>query len=806
MTNFDFRIPAQALEFEAVLKLFGERIESSLGRGRLSALAFLTDRRELERQQRFTAEAIALAAAGETFRFSGVQDPRPVLARAAIEGLALDPAEILAVIGFVERASALRQFLAVPIALSKDGVSRSLPQLADVATGIADFHGLLREVRSKLLPNGELDDNASPELARLRRDIEKQRRTISQSLERQLRELGGEGVLREQLITIRGERLVLPVKAEDRRRVAGVVHGASSSGQTLYVEPLESIELNNDLVRLLEQEQEEVRRILALLTARLRELGPPIARAAESYAELEFQLAKGRFAAEFGGVAADFSGGAPAPLDLQDVRHPLLVATLKESGREVVPLSLALEDRRIVIVSGPNTGGKTVALKTVGVAALMAQTGLPVCAGSARLPIFDRVLADIGDLQSLRESLSTFSSHIVNLRSILGAVTAYSLVLLDELGAATDPGEGAALAIAIVEHLLRAGATALISTHHGALKSFAATDEGIVNASVGFDRETLLPTYRFRTGIPGLSAGLQMARQLGLQQEMVEAAQARLSDVERRSGELLRDLEQRLAETEALNASLEQERQQLRRREAQVENEDKRERQRKLADFDRRFEELVRQFEARMREATDAVQEKTARARREREAGRAAAGLRREAREAFRAEVVQHLAGIPAEAAPGAPVNVKAGDRVRLRDFSRPGRVLTRDGERIEVEAGNVRMRLRLEDILEVLPAEAAPARSAGVQVHAATLEPAALREIVLIGEKSDEALRRLEKFLDNALLAEIPSVRIVHGSGMGVLRKLVADTLSKNPHIARFYHPPQNEGGGGVTIAEMKT
>src|SRR6185369_7320134 len=399
---------------------------------------------------------------------------------------------------------------------------------------------------------------ASPELARIRRETERQRRQIQQSLQSHLRRLSEGGAVQEELITIRGERFVIPVKIEQKRRVPGVVHGTSSSGQTVFVEPMETIEQNNDLVRLLEEEQAEIHRILAEMTARLGESAPAIIEAVDVLAELELQFAKAHFAEQYDCAALKIlEHDAPDVMVLQNARHPLLERNLRAKGGSVVPLTLEMDrEHRQLIISGPNTGGKTVSLKTVGLLALMAQAGIPLPADRAELPIFDSVLADIGDYQSIEQNLSTFSAHVTNIDFISHAATNRSLVMLDELGSATDPEEGAALAVAIAEHFRRAQCVSIISTHHTSLKVYAANTPGVLNAAVGFNETTLAPTYELRVGVPGASAGINIAQRIGLNSQIVNEARQRLSSQTQDVARFLDRLHVQLRELEAERQSL----------------------------------------------------------------------------------------------------------------------------------------------------------------------------------------------------------------------------------------------------------
>src|SRR6202521_1933854 len=486
---------ARVLEFDSLRDLLSGYASSPLGQGLIAHLAPSTDREWIENQQQLTSEIREFRRVGGRFEFAGLLEITKQVEKSRIAGAALETTDIRDVVLVVDRAAEWREIaLDPPRALKFEW--RAAAQLS---SGIVDFTGFLRAFRNKILPDGTLDDKASPELARIRREIEKQRRSIQESLQSYLRRLAEGGAVQDELVTIRGERFVIPVKVEQKRRVQGVVHGTSSSGQTVFVEPLETIEQNNELVRLLDEEQAEIHRILVEMTRRIGESAGPILAAVETLAELELQFAKARFAEEYNCVpvvlcAVDSRGDSrPRPsmssnarLVLIQARHPLLERNLKAKGGHVIPTTIELEDdSQELVITGPNTGGKTVVLKTVGLLALMAQSGIPVPADRAELPVFDAVLADIGDYQSIEQNLSTFSAHVTNIDFISRTATARSLVLLDELGSATDPEEGAALAVAIAEHFGGIGCVTVISTHHTFLKVYGATTAGVVNAWVG---------------------------------------------------------------------------------------------------------------------------------------------------------------------------------------------------------------------------------------------------------------------------------------------------------------------------------
>ena len=563
---------ARVLEFESLRDLLRGYASSPLGQGRIAALAPSTDRVWIESQQALSSEIREFRRVGGRFDFSALVEIGSLLEKSRIAGAALETTEIRDVILVVDRAAEWRH-----IALQPPAAMRSeWTNVRALSDRIADFTDFLRSFRNKIQPDGTLDDKASPELARIRREIEKQRRAIQESLRGYLRRLAEGGSVQDELITIRGERFVIPVKIEQKRRVQGVVHGASSSGQTVFIEPLETIEQNNELVRLLEEELVEIHRILLEMTQRIGANADQILEAVNALAELELQFAKAHFAEDYNCVAVQLSGSAKsesrkpeagARLLLQNARHPLLERNLKAKGASVVPVSVELEgERRQLIITGPNTGGKTVTLKTVGLLALMAQSGVPVPADRAELPVFDAVLADIGDYQSIEQNLSTFSAHVTNIDFISRTASVQSLVLLDELGSATDPEEGAALAVAIAGHFGRIGCMTVISTHHTSLKVYGANTPGVLNASVGFDEATLQPTYELKIGVPGASAGINIAQRLGLNPAIIESARSRL-------GTQARDVGQFLDKLHADLRAAEQERLRLKTREQELERE-----------------------------------------------------------------------------------------------------------------------------------------------------------------------------------------------------------------------------------------
>jgi DNA mismatch repair protein MutS2 len=807
----------RVLEFDSLRDLLRGYAASPLGQGLVACLAPSTDRAWIENQHQLTMEIREFRRVGGGFDFFGLLDVKSQVEKPRITGAALEITEIRDLVLVVDRAAEWREIALSPPAAMK----LELRAVGKLSSAIADFTDFLRFFRNKILPDSSLDDRASPELARIRRDIEKQRRLIQESLRSYLRRLAEGGTVQDELVTIRGERFVIPVKIEQKRRVQGVVHGASSSGQTVFVEPLETIEQNNELVRLLDEEQAEVHRILLEMTGRIHEHADEILAAVEVLAELELQFAKARFADDYNCVSVSLrrdsrslSDPGEARLILQKARHPLLERNLKMKDGRIVPMSVAIEgEHNELVITGPNTGGKTVALKTVGLLALMAQAGIPVPADHAEMPVFDAVLADIGDYQSIEQNLSTFSAHVTNIDSISRTATPQSLVLLDELGSATDPEEGAALAVAIAEHFRNIGCITIISTHHTSLKVFGANTPGVLNASVGFDEATLQPTYELKIGVPGASAGINIAQRLGLNPSIIEASRARLGSQARDVGQFLDRLHAEVREAEAERLQLKTREEELQREKVHLAAEGRREQQAKVREMEKKLESLFKNFEYHAREAVNAIQDRAAAQKLSKDAERRIARLRREFREQFDSAVVAHTKGADQgdpHAQPQVVKHVSEGDTVKLKSMGRPA-LLTRriDDNHFEVEIGAMKMKIARDDIAEVLaratdsPVKAA--RAKGISVSLQSEDQSVPSEINLIGHTVDEATREVEKFIDRAFLAGLPRVRVVHGSGMGVLRKALRQYLQKHPHVESIAEPPQNEGGGGATVVELR-
>lgn len=805
----------ERLEFPQLRELLRARTTSPLGRSAIEALAPSSDRAWIEGELARVAEAIEFLRQGNELGFASVADPVPLLAKLAVRDAVLAATELLELAALLAAASEARTTLGAP------RFRRVLPELRRLVAELDDYSTLERDLRRKILPGGEVDTYASAELAELRSQIQRTEQKLHRSLRRVLEEAAAHAALQDEFITLRSGRLVVPIRADARTRPEGVVHAESGTGHTLFLEPLETIALNNELVALREEEAAEVRRILAELTRRLAACRAGLVRAAGIIAQLDSIFARARFAREFGCAIPQFD--ADGRLALRAVRHPLLEAAVRKasSNGAVVPLSAELTpEQHVLVISGPNAGGKTVAVKTIGLAAVAAQAAIPVPAEEVRLPVFEHILADIGDEQSILENLSTFSAHILNLRQMVeeacpavGGASGRALVLLDELGAATSPEEGAALGIALLEHFRRAGALVVATTHHERLKAYAAATPGALNAAVEFDEVNLRPTYRLRLGVPGVSSGIEMAARLGLPEEIIAAARKHLTTEVTETTELIRSLHRTQQELEGLQTEMRAELERLRAEREALEQQWLKAQRAKLAELERALQALLAEARGELRATVDAIRDSAARARAEKAGLRQLARTQAEVKEAFDAAVVTRLgeAAIPKlrDAAPEravVPEELVPGAWVRVRGIQQKGQVRQRlDARTVEVQLGSLRMRVALEDIVAV----EAPKPKAKITVKA--IKPstaggsAVPAELTVRGLRAEEALEKVDKFLDQAVLAGHAEVRIVHGLGKGTLRAAIQKLLAEHPHVESFAPAEREKGGEGVTIVGLK-
>jgi DNA mismatch repair protein MutS2 len=643
------RTAEDILEFDRLRELLRRQTTCAPGRRDIDALTFSTDRVALDAAFALIAEAIAYRHDGSEMGFGSLADPALWLAELEAPVAVLMPPMLLDAVSLADAVTSLRESFRASSGSSSRNTSGKFPLLAARAGAVADLRPLAAAIRRAVLPNGEISDDASPELKRVRAAMGRARETVQKTLERILRARGGEAG--EDYVTLRNDRFVIPVRAAERRQVQGVVHAASATGQTVFVEPFETIDLNNKLVQLTEDEAAEITRILVELTERLRGNLGALRFAVETIAELDSVFARARFAREFDCALPEFT--EDASLALKAARHPVLADTLRAHGRDIVPITLALGDpshslgassETVLVISGPNTGGKTVALKTVGLAALAAQSGIPVAAEAARLPLVDRVLVDIGDEQSIAADLSTFSAHMLNVRAMLEAATPRSLVLVDELGTGTAPEEGAALAVALLDEFRARGCLTLATTHHDRLKTYASTTPGVLNAAVEFDEVNLRPTYRLMVGVPGGSSGIDIARRLGLPAHVIDRARAQLSPEAHEAAALIAYLHRSRDELESAKREATRAAQELAEEKKQLQTEWTERQRKRLKELEQQFAQALEKHEKEATRAVEAVKERELRAQLEKQTHRKLVKARGEAREEADAATVAHLA------------------------------------------------------------------------------------------------------------------------------------------------------------------
>jgi DNA mismatch repair protein MutS2 len=834
----------RALEYDRIVEAVRRFALTPPGAARLAKLQPLIDPR---------AVAAALAATAETERYlreaeialQAPEDLDALLLSLAVEGRVLEPQALVNVATFL--ASVDTTCTAIRKARS------SFPLLGAIAETAAAFQHEIADIRRKIGPAYEVVDDASPALAAIRERLRKQRARLRGTLESYLRGRDTSKYLQQQIVTDRNGRYVLVVRSEHRAAIPGIVHGSSGSGASLFLEPLSTVEINNDIVALEQQEDEEVRRILLALADALRRRASDLLRTVDAATELDVLQARARFSRLVDGAHPAIANDGR--LELRAARHPLLIPAVRrhlgegdrdpgseprESGagddqpaapepRGPIPVDiLVIPPVRVLVVTGPNTGGKTVALKTAGLLPLMAQTGLLVPAvDGTQVPVYRSVFADIGDEQSISASLSTFSGHIANIVGMDRALALPALVLLDEAGGGTDPNEGGALAMAIIEHFRVRGATVVATTHYDALKSYAVTTEGVTPAGFGFDPDTFAPTYRLNYGAPGSSLALEIATRLGLPASIIESARQHRSEREAQLAEHLakveRDLqslehERRLAARE--RAALEESAAKMQVREQELRNREETFRRKLDERIEDRLRDARRQIDAvveALKVRTDAMAAEAERraaprlviptgetgaARADARAAIEAVGRRLRARDDENAEASPAAARIPEPHRRAAAV----GDRVAVGGLGLEGVVRALHDRDAEIDVRGKRLRARLDELRILVPAGAGSQQPAKVRVNV-ELQPreGSLTELNVIGCHVEEALSRTEKFLDEAILSELKSVRLIHGYGTGQLRRAIAEYLHDHKYVASFASAPPEQGGGGVTVVELK-
>jgi DNA mismatch repair protein MutS2 len=801
------RTAQDVLEFDKLRELLRLRTTCAPGRRAVNALEPGMERVSLESAFAMIREAAEWLRAGRELGFGALADPQGWLERIEGPGMSLEPGEFLDAASLLETAGWLRQQFREEAA--------KFPLLVERAAAVGDFRDVHAAIRRCVLPNGEISDDASAALRRIRASITETRDSIQKNLKQILRARNAEAG--EDYVTLRNDRFVIPVRAEHRRTIPGVVHGASATGQTVFMEPFETVESNNQLVQLAEDEAAEILRILRELTEKLQMIRGPLLAAAGTIAELDSVFARARFARDFDAAIPEFS--ATNELRLEGARHPVLEDKLRRENRAIVPMTLSLGgEERVLVISGPNTGGKTVALKTMGMAALAAQSGIPVAAQRAILPLFDRVLVDIGDEQSIAADLSTFSAHMLNLKTMLEAATPRSLVLVDEMGTGTAPEEGAALAVALLDEFRARNCIVLATTHHDRLKTYASTTPGVVNAAVEFDDVNLRPTYRLMVGVPGGSSGIAIAKRLGLAAGIIERARALLTPESREAADLIAYLHRSRDELDRMQRQMAAERHALEEERAKLRTEWVERQQKRIKELEAQFAEMQKRFDENVARVPEAVKERELRAQMEKTSRRKMQDVRGEAREELNAAVVQTISesqadlGVHAASMQAVSADrLQPGAKIRVRGFSKPVIFRRLDGSSVEIEAGPLRMKVALDEITGVEGAAPAPKPgSAASKLQSVTVtsqrgEAGTSDEINVIGMTVEEATDRLDKFLDDAALANKARIRIIHGHGTGALRKGIGEFLASHPLVEKHSFETEEHGGKAITIVELQ-
>ncbi len=791
----------EILEFPKILERLAAYADFSAGQALARALRPTSDLEEARRRQQETAEAMRLLSAGISLSVGGARDIRPLLDECK-RGISLQPEDFLEIRATLSSARFLRQSLGRQVALA--------PHLAGLAQRIEDCAHVVAEINRCMDEAGEIRDSASPMLAQIRAALREAHERVLRQLNRLIHSAESAGYLQEPIITQRNGRYVIPLKAEFKGRIPGIIHDQSASGATLFIEPLTTVELNNEWRELQLAEQAEIRRILANLSVLIAQEAPFIERTVGILAELDLIFAKAKYAQDLRAVSPElvpFEKPHPVAGDagvmhpgsvivLPRARHPLL------DPQTVVPIDVRLgPDYFVLVITGPNTGGKTVALKTVGLLAAMAQAGMAIpTAEGARLSVFDGIYADIGDEQSIEQSLSTFSSHMNNIVDILRRATSHSLVVLDELGAGTDPEEGSALAQAILSHLVARGITTFATTHYSELKIYAHSAPGVQNASVEFDPETLHPTYELTIGLPGRSNALAIARRLGLDESIIADATRRVSAEALQAESLLNHLKstqqqarRELELAQAARQEAERLRDELRQKLAAIEEA----RRQVLAEA----REQARQELVELRREIERLRAEAEEARRALRQAPAAPAMRPLSQEVEALEEawtpVQSPQAPAEEIGPWVPP--KVGDRVWIEGLSVEGEVTGLAGEEVELQAGSLRLRLPARQVR--VRRQAAPVKEPAPSISLDLERPRPPTELDLRGMRAEDALETLERYLDAALLANLPWARIIHGKGTGALRQVVREFLQQYRHLLQFQPADASEGGDGVTI-----
>lgn len=822
----------RTLEFDRIVDVVTGLALTPLGAEVLTTLEPQTDPKAVAAALNATTETTAYLESNALFPLRAGSGLDEALDGVQVAGQLLEPLPLRVVADFLDSVELAR--MAVRQAAGVFSI------LSAVVARAANFGHEVAAVRHAIDPSGEVLDHASAELRRVRDELRQKRQRLRSTLDQFVRSKETSKYLQEQVVTERNGRYVLMVRSEHRGNVPGIVHGSSASGASLFLEPSATVEINNDIVELEDREREEIRRILLELTDAFRARPDDLRASLDVAIELDVLQAKARFGSLVNGVAPEIA--IDGRLELREARHPLLLTAVRRrlegagDDFDVVPIELVIEPPAcVLLITGPNTGGKTVAIKTAGLLALMAQAGLHVPASHAKLPVFRSVFADIGDEQSISASLSTFSAHITNIVSMDRALESPALVLLDEVSTGTDPNEGGALATAIVNHFKQRGALVIATTHYDALKTWGTATDGVITAAFAFDPQTFAPTYRLIYGAPGRSLAIEIAQRLGMPIPVVSAARGFLSDDQKRLAAHLARVDAQARALESDRLRLQRDRRavddlsaKLQERERAVTEREERVARRLSEKLDDRvrqarrdIDEVIEQLKDRSEALIEQVSVRTLRP----GSGQArTTGLstgdtgaaRAEAREAVD-RIVEQLkadrdasaeahpeAGAFTQANPGPPT---VGARVAVGALGMEGTIIGIHGQRAEIDVRGKRLRTLLKGLQVIAPAGAASSSPAPRVRVSVDLKPreGLLSELNVIGCTVDQAIDRVSKFLDDTMVTDQQEIRIVHGHGTGQLRRGLAAYLKDHPLVAKFYGAPREHGGDGATIVELK-
>ena len=799
----------ETLEYDQLKATLANLIRTPLGDLRVRELMPATELKIINQSLQQTSEGVEYLREGTALDFSELNDPRPAISKLSVADINLEPFEILTVLRLISVSMGLRDTF-------RDESAR-FPSLREITGQIANLHPIYQRLRTRILPTGEIDDFASPGLREVRFQISKLKASLQKTLEAILKRADESHALRDDFITIRNERYVVPIRNDNRGAIAGVVHGMSSSGQTAFVEPLETIETNNELVRLHEVEIAEITKVLFAITEELRDHREELNLMANAVGLLDFIAAKSRLALNQNAIQPNIN--EDGILFLKAARHPLLEANLKAQRLEIVPISLELDaDHRIMVISGPNAGGKTVVLKTTGLLSLMAQSGLHVPAVDANLPIFRQVLSDIGDNQSLTANLSTFTAHIANIRKISDELEPPALILLDEVGTGTDPEEGSALGVAIVDYFKSHGAHVIVTTHYSGLKIYATNSTGVINASVEFDERTLKPTFKLLTGIAGSSSGIEIARRFGLPKAITDRAVEKVQSSSAEATEFLKRLKTQRDEQQQTILALEEEREAVAKKYASLELDFNKREQIREKEFRAELQRIVDEFVTKSKAFVATIEDAAVAKKVQREIDKRTTDLRVSSSNAAR-EMRQGSGATDGDTDHRPPTTdhpsdhvFQPGDKVLILSLNQQGVIDSVGADSINVQVGALRFRETQENlrlISAVQPVnKKASAKAVGLPQGVTVNfneQPEIGSELNVIGKNVSEAQDATDKFLDAAYVNNHDRVRIVHGMGMGALKRAIAQMLSDHPHVEKFYPAQGNEGGNGATVVELK-